>query len=134
MEGHNRVASGQGPSAQLQQRGWSAGKTVLRDSWAIRFMGVSRVVVAALEKEDLEGAAGLTAWQLREGGIAVDLVLGAKKLKFEILCFDMNRQCRVSRLHHRWVFKHAHRLGAPTLVLIASEEWGDPQGYNVTCC
>jgi histidyl-tRNA synthetase len=52
---------------------------------------------------DLRNAAVMVAASLRNSGRTVDLVLEAKKMK--------------------WVFKHAERIGAARLVLLAPDEW-----------
>ena len=52
---------------------------------------------------DLRNAAVMVAASLRNSGRTVDLVLEDKKMK--------------------WVFKHAERVGAKRLVLLAPDEW-----------
>ncbi|MBN95435.1 MAG: histidine--tRNA ligase [Deltaproteobacteria bacterium] len=63
--------------------------------------GVDDVVFAF--SEDLRGAALQVASHLREAGRSVDLVLEARKVK--------------------WAFRHADRIGASRVVLLAPDEW-----------
>jgi histidyl-tRNA synthetase len=63
--------------------------------------GIDDIVFAM--NEDLRGAAMQVANRLRSNGRSVDLILKEKKMK--------------------WVFKHAERSQAKTLVLITPDEW-----------
>lgn len=62
----------------------------------------AKTILVACQREDLRPAAMEAASTLREAGIAVDMVLEPKKLK--------------------WIFKHADRLGVSHVVIAAPQE------------